>query len=59
MKNIYKGLAAAALILVVAAIAKSMGISSNISFSLVTAISGFAVLWIGSGSEQNGNRCAR
>ena len=59
MSNIYKGLAAAALILVVAAIARSTGVSSNISFSIVTAISGFAVLWIGRGSEQNGKRCAR
>ena len=59
MNNIYKGLAAAALILVVAAIARSTGVSSNISFSIVTAISGFAVLWITRGSEQNGKGCAR
>ena len=59
MNNIYKGLAAAALMLVVAAIARSTGVSSNISFSIVTAISGFAVLWITRGTKQNGNRCVR
>lgn len=59
MKNVYKGLAAAALMLVVVAIARSTGVSSNISFSIVTAISGFAVLWIGSGSKPNGKRCAQ
>ena len=59
MENIYKGLAAAALILVVAAVARSTGVSSNISFGIVTAISGFAALWIGHGTEQNGKRCAR
>ena len=59
MKNIYKGLAGAALILIVAAVTKSMGVSSNISFRIVTAISGFAALWISRGAKGSGNRCAQ
>lgn len=59
MKNIYKGLAGAALILIVAAVTKSMGVSSNISFSIVTAISGFAALWISRSAKGSGNRCAQ
>ena len=58
MTNIYKGLVGAALILIVAAITKSMGVSSNISFSIVTAISGFALLWVSRGNKSCAGKCA-
>ncbi|MDX1704533.1 MAG: hypothetical protein R3235_09610 [Altererythrobacter ishigakiensis] len=58
MTNIYKGLLGAGAIIAVALVAKSAGVGQDVSFGLVTAISGFTALWITRGANDSGTRCA-